>query len=446
MQSSRATLLNPATIPVATLEGPIHLARGLALLFFLALGSLEVDACTPPQIPTGVTHAYTGDTDGGDSVGTSDGTLANGATAGNPGQIGGAFAFDGFDDIMTLGNVPDLDYSATSSFSWEVWMNPEPTAPNTALNKALVILNETPGTTAQELIATVYPTYFIVAFQVFDQNHSGYAVGSHFVQGFGTFHHVVAVREVSGSGKVLKLYVDGVLAGTAFDGTTASLSSSAVDGIGGLPLAPNNNYAFHGLLDEVRFYGRALTDAEIVQLFRRGLGAGDTDGDGLLDATEDEMAGGGTCPNYLGRDSDADGVLDGAEVATGTDPCNADTDGDGVPDGTDPLPLQPGVTCGFLESMMRTTAAQIEALDLVYFTGMNENMISGRRNWLANRLQNAANLVCDGQHQGALALLNEVLDRIDGIASPGDWMVESDQKSALKETIEFLIALTLLLG
>ncbi len=84
---------------------------------FASLATIEAMA----QIP-GLVHYYPGDVDGSDAVGTNPGTLENGATAGTPGRVGGAFFFDGIDDGVNLGDVPDLDYSATSSFTWEAWV------------------------------------------------------------------------------------------------------------------------------------------------------------------------------------------------------------------------------------------------------------------------------------------------------------------------------------
>lgn len=58
-----------------------------------------------------------------------------------------------------------------------------------------------------------------------------------------------------------------------------------------------------------------------------GTAALDTDGDGILDATD--------------TDDDNDGVLDTQEVTAGTDPLKADTDGDGANDKDDAFPLDP---------------------------------------------------------------------------------------------------------
>jgi hypothetical protein len=68
----------------------------------------------------------------------------------------------------------------------------------------------------------------------------------------------------------------------------------------------------------------------------------DTDGDGLMDGDEVAI---GTDPNN--QDTDGDGLSDNDEVSLyGTDPTNDDTDGDGVSDGDEVAagknPLDPG--------------------------------------------------------------------------------------------------------
>ena len=97
---------------------------------------------------------------------------------------------------------------------------------------------------------------------------------------------------------------------------------------------------------------------------------------------------------------------------------------------------------------MPSVAAGIDALSLPLslFNGANEKANSGQRNSLATRVQSAATHQCDGQQQGAIAHLNAVLEKIDGVDPTPDWMVASPEKTALKETIELPILLTLLLG
>ncbi|MDC0049930.1 hypothetical protein OAL09_11390, partial [Verrucomicrobia bacterium] len=81
-----------------------------------------------------------------------------------------------------------------------------------------------------------------------------------------------------------------------------------------------------------------LTNIEEYEL-RTKPNMADSDEDGLNDKDEIEVHE----TNPLNPDADRDGLLDGAEIAAGTDPDNRDTDGDGISDfneiqdGTDPL-------------------------------------------------------------------------------------------------------------
>jgi hypothetical protein len=89
-----------------------------------------------------------------------------------------------------------------------------------------------------------------------------------------------------------------------------------------------------------------ITDADESSLYGTDPTIADTDGDGVLDGQE---VANGTDPLTADQsvepagDADGDGLLDGDEAAYGTDPNNADTDGDGWLDldeiniGTDPL-------------------------------------------------------------------------------------------------------------
>ena len=70
----------------------------------------------------------------------------------------------------------------------------------------------------------------------------------------------------------------------------------------------------------------------------------DTDGDGLLDASEVEYY--GTDP--YAYDTDGDGMGDGEEVTEGTNPLAYDTDGDGSRDGCDTDLLAPSEPVGCL--------------------------------------------------------------------------------------------------
>jgi hypothetical protein len=172
----------------------------------------------------------------------------------------------------------------------------------------------------------------------------------------------------------------------------------------------------------------------------------DSDGDGLLDGTEVDVAQGTGCPNPTQPDSDADTISDGDEVAGGTNPCSVDSDGDGVADNEDPLPTEPGVTTGWLEDESRELAVDIGLLDLDLFNGPNNNANKGRRNSLVNRASGAANSIADEDFQEAIDRLTSLLQKVDGQSPPPDWMEEdSPDRADLAAEVTLLILLLELL-
>ena len=122
----------------------------------------------------------------------------------------------------------------------------------------------------------------------------------------GAWHHVtVVVDDHNGSGSVnvseTKLWVDGHLDPVASsDGRVLATGSTLVPCLGGS--SHNDGYNFTGMLDDVRIFDRALTDAEVqalylsrpVYLTAPADPTGDEDGDGMSDDAE-EIA--GTDPN-----------------------------------------------------------------------------------------------------------------------------------------------------
>ena len=166
----------------------------------------------------------------------------------------------------------------------------------------------------------------------------------------------------------------------------------------------------------------------------------DTDGDGLLDRTEEEMAMGTGCPDPLNPDSDGDTLSDGTEVAMGTDPCDVDSDGDGVPDPVDSNPLVSGEICSELEEAIRLLAGMIAGYNLELFTGKNDNARAGRRNSLSTRVLNAAKACKGNDSNAAYALLQGVLARVDDADSQPDWMADSPEKNTVAELLELIIA------
>lgn len=194
------------------------------------------------------------------------------------------------------------------------------------------------------------------------------------------WHHLVVTAT---NGGISQLYVDGQLEGTSeglndpevsiTNSTNGNTNNNNVLSIGSNP--ERTERAFHGLIDEVAMWDRALTENEITGIYDAGingeplstlLSSGDTDGDGLPNEWEilynlnpdsadgengadgdPDMDGATNIQEYergsfpRDEDSDDDTILDGQETKTGvwvsvedrgTDPLLKDSDLDGLED------------------------------------------------------------------------------------------------------------------
>jgi len=149
----------------------------------------------------------------------------------------------------------------------------------------------------------------------------------------------------------------------------------------------------------------------------------------------------GGCPDPLEPDSDGDTLLDGDEVASGTNPCNPDSDGDGIPDNTDPFPLDPGGTSGFIEDALRGFCDLIAGFDLSLIDANNDNARAGRQNAMCNKVNAAANAVAAENYQGAVEQVGSLLAKLDGDPHPADWMVNSEERNDFRSELETMLVL-----
>ena len=151
------------------------------------------------------------------------------------------------------------------------------------------------------------------------------------------WQHFVFQRDADGNQQI---WVDGEKAAESL-GTAEALEAFTKITIGSDGGGANS---VAGRLDEFAVWNRMLTAEDIATLSGGAatteiLRAGDFDGDGISDAAEYASL----TSNPTKADSDDDGLLDGQEIALGTQPLIADTDGDGILDGaegtagTDPL-------------------------------------------------------------------------------------------------------------
>jgi hypothetical protein len=209
--------------------------------------------------PSGLANWWPAGTNANDIIGGFNGTLVNGATFA-PGKVGQAFSFNGVAAYIDFGN--SVGNFNISDFTVEFWMKTTATNPEFILGKRAIcgydsfwdILVEQGGVLAVEL----YEDYTGV--------NNNVITGQHAVNN-GAFHHVALVRQSD----TARLYLDGGLEGTSTAFITVTLFNSASTTAGVTPCTGTSGSQYYqGLLDELTFFNRALSQAEIQAIYNAG--------------------------------------------------------------------------------------------------------------------------------------------------------------------------------
>ncbi len=211
---------------------------GLFILVFVAFA--QAQSCVPP--PQGITHWWPADGTTEDVIAGNNGTLQNGATFGQ-GFVGNAFLFDGIDDFVdvqnTTVNTPQLAYETwayASSFggSWN----------------DIVVVDQALGG-ARNIIVQAWDQRAVVY---------GSPLQSATMLNPNQWYHFAYTHD----GVTGNLYINGSLETTApfplgIPGTYVTIGVWS-----GFP------EWWSGFVDELAFYNRALSAAEIQNIYRAG--------------------------------------------------------------------------------------------------------------------------------------------------------------------------------
>lgn len=232
------------------------------------LGTTPILAQTCVPAPYGIISWYPGEGNAHDIIGNNNGGITGNVTFG-PGKVHQAFWFQGQpSDGVNLGDVPAFNFTATSSFSIEAWVNVA-TLPVALPNDGYTIVSlnyrctlPTPATEMLAIQGVTGKAFFMVR----DANGQQVTLLSPAQVPTRTWIHLVGVRDTSCSPKKVYLYMNGALVASAIDPTTASLANVGPDYIGRRFTCGTNN-PFNGGIDEVSIYNRALTACEIAALY-----------------------------------------------------------------------------------------------------------------------------------------------------------------------------------
>jgi hypothetical protein len=176
------------------------------------------------------------------------------------GKIGQALKFDGINDYVSAGDVPDADGTVISVSGW---VKHEGARPATAECLITKIRSGFPG---WELCRN--NTSNAYNFTVSTDVTSATAISDIEYTDANIWHHIVGTY----SGSEVRLYVDGLLA----DSTPPALTGTITDNGYLLCLGSWDNdcqgfsKALQGALDDVRVYNRVLSASEVKQLYNLG--------------------------------------------------------------------------------------------------------------------------------------------------------------------------------
>jgi hypothetical protein len=212
----------------------------------------------PPSTNTGgLVALWHADGNAQDSVGSNHGTVMGGASF-SPGVLGQAFSLDGVDDYIRVPDASALHLSG--ELTLEMWFKREDASSYGAL------IDKRNWTTCNFGVI-MSPDW---GFQLYynDPNISDgnmFEISFSGVPSAGIFHHLAGTFRQMDAGHVeLKTYVDGQLVradtlrgnlANTFNGDVLSIGTPR-DGLGGS--------FFHGAIDEVALYSRALSASEIL--------------------------------------------------------------------------------------------------------------------------------------------------------------------------------------
>jgi hypothetical protein len=234
--------------------------------------SFTLEICDALTCPAGMSSYWPLDETSGsvynDLVGGQVGTcLSTACPTPVTGRVGGGQRFDGSTDGVNVPANASLNWSATDSFSLEVWM--KGVSGQTCKSSSEVLLGRDDASTGLQWWLGCALNTGVARFQLRDGSGAGITLNGPTITD-GSWHHLVAVRD--GTAKVNRLYVDGTeVASTTYTYTVSFGSATAALNMGWFNHRSGPGFRFEGDMDEAAIYNRALSASEVIQHHISGL-------------------------------------------------------------------------------------------------------------------------------------------------------------------------------
>lgn len=219
------------------------------------------------QSRPGLVALWSGDGDGIDPVGRHNAIVPPDVTYA-PARVGRGFSFDGRNHRVYVPDSPELNFGANQDFSIIAWILPLPPPPRlTSGIMSIVDKRYTPDSThcqGYELHLVNGQLYLRVSDSSANNGTDWGPAGPDLRDGH--LHHI-AVTVARNSSIGGHLYVDGQVVLT-FDPTEEAGDLSNTEPLRiGSHCDPNYFTFFHGIIDEIALYNRALSDSEIQEIY-----------------------------------------------------------------------------------------------------------------------------------------------------------------------------------
>jgi uncharacterized repeat protein (TIGR01451 family)/fimbrial isopeptide formation D2 family protein len=208
--------------------------------------------CTPA--PAGMVAWYPGEGNANDIQGGNHGTVQNGTTFA-AGVVGQAFSFDGVDDQVVVSH--NANQNPGGQITIDAWVNLTSSGHGRVIAQKRSSANV--GGYTFETTHTPNANANGLQFVIWIGTTPNYLVTPAGVLTLGTFQHVAATY----NGATMKIYVDGALkASMPASGAITPVTDPFV--IGRNVATPS--FDWHGLIDEVELFNRALSQEEIQKI------------------------------------------------------------------------------------------------------------------------------------------------------------------------------------